>query len=395
MLNTKKQMFKKFHKRGAPRLNIVVVTPLGEGGRGGIDRMMDAIRSEFRERPRENVDLRFVVSRGANIYTSPLVLAWALLRMIYIQASRGIDVLHINVSANASAYRKIVIAAVASALRIPYVVHLHSGEFGHFWESSNGVARRRINALFTKAKVVIVLGRVWAELVVSKLPELASRTIIMRNSTRTPHRHVQGDGPVKILFLGRLSPAKGIGDLLQSFETIRRRNDWQATLAGDGAVTETRVLIERLGLSERVKVPGWLDDDSVAAELRAADILVLPSWVENLPMCVVEAFAHGLAVVCTPVGALPEIVEDEKTGLLVPAKNAKALASALERLLTDPALRARLGDQARARHALQLEITAYVDRLIGVWRGVAYGGADPAVAASVSTSDELRASKIR
>ena len=60
-------------------------------------------------------------------------------------------------------------------------------------------------------------------------------------------------------------------------------------------------------------------------------------------MCVVEAFAHGLAVVCTPVGALPEIVEHERTGLLIPAKNAQALASALERLLTDPSSVPALG----------------------------------------------------
>jgi glycosyltransferase involved in cell wall biosynthesis len=362
-------MFSKFHRQSASQLNAVVVTPGGEGGRGGIDRMMDAIRHEFREHPRVDVDLRFVVSRGDNIYLSPVVLAWALLRIIYLQVWQGIDVIHINLSANASAYRKVVVAAVASALRIPYVVHLHSGEFGTFWESRNGPTRRRIDALFTKAKSVIVLGRVWSDLVVANLPELADRIVIMPNSTRAQRYDFHTDGPVKILFLGRLGPAKGIGDLLDSFEIIRHRNDWQATLAGDGAVIETRILVERLGLAGRVKVPGWLDDDGVTDELQAADILVLPSWVENLPMCVVEAFAHGLAVVCTPVGALPEIVEHERTGLLVPARNARALASALERLLTDPSLRVRLGIQARAQHAVRFEIGGYVDRLVGVWRG--------------------------
>lgn len=364
-----RQMFNKFHRQSAARLNVVVVTPLGEGGKGGIDRMMDSIRYEFREDPRADVDLRFVVSRGANIYLSPVVLAWALLRIIYLQASQGIDVIHINLSANASAYRKFIVAAVASALRIPYVVHLHSGEFGHFWDSCNGFARRRIDTLFSKAKFVIVLGRVWSDLIVTNLPELADRIIILPNSTRKQRHDFRADGPVRLLFLGRLGPAKGIGELLDSFEIIRHRNDWQATLAGDGAVTETRILVERLGLAGRVSVPGWLDDGGVTAELQAADILVLPSWVENLPMCVVEAFAHGLAVVCTPVGALPEIVEHERTGLLVPAKNAPALAQALERLLTDPALRARLGIQARAQHAIRFEIGAYVDKLVGVWQG--------------------------
>ena len=329
--------------------------------------MMDSIRREFREHPRANVDLRFVVSRGANIYTSPVVLALALLKIIYIHAWRAIDVIHINLSANGSAYRKFAVAAVASALRIPYVVHLHSGEFGNFWDSCNGLTRRRIETLLAKAKSVIVLGRVWSDLIVKHLPELADRIVIMPNSTGRRRYNVHTDGPVRILFLGRLGAAKGIGDLLDSFEIMRDRDDWQSTLAGDGAVTETRILVERLGLAERVKVPGWLDDDGVAAELEASDILVLPSWVENLPMCVVEAFAHGLAVVCTPVGALPEIVEHERTGLLVPAKNARALASALERLLADSALRARLGLQAQAEHATRFEIGGYVDKLVGVW----------------------------
>jgi glycosyltransferase involved in cell wall biosynthesis len=362
-------MFSKFQRQSALQLNAVVVTPGGEGGKGGIDRMMDAIRHEFRAHPRVNVDLKFVVSRGANIYLSPIVLARAVLRIVFLQVWQGIDVIHINLSANASVYRKVVVAAVASALRIPYVIHLHSGEFGTFWDSCNEPTRRWIDALFTNAKSIIVLGRVWSDLLVTRLPELRDRITVMPNSTRAQRHDFRADGSVRILFLGRLGPAKGVGELLASFEMIRHRNDWRATLAGDGAVTETRILVERLGFAGRVKVPGWLDDDGVTAELQAADILVLPSWVENLPMCVVEAFGHGLAVVCTPVGALPEIVEHERTGLLVPVRNAQALASALERLLTDAPLRVRLGIQARAQHAVRFEIGGYVDRLVGVWRG--------------------------
>lgn len=335
--------------------------------------MMDAVRHEFREHPRLDINLQFVASRGASIYLSPVVLTWAVIRIIYMAAWQGIDVIHINLSANGSVYRKSVIATAASALGIPYIVHLHSGEFGHFWASCNAFVRRRIDALFTGASFVVVLGRAWSDLVVTKLPELAGRTVILPNSTKQQRQHFHAAGPVKILFLGRLSPAKGIGDLLESFKMIQHRNDWQATLAGDGAVAETRISLERLGLAARVKVPGWLDDDRVTAELQAADILVLPSLVENLPVCVVEAFAHGLAVVCTPVGALPEIVEHEKTGLLVPAKNASALAAALERLLTSSDLRARLGVQARAQHAQRFEIGGYVETLVGVWRAAAHG----------------------
>jgi hypothetical protein len=80
-----------FHRQSAAGLKVVVVTPLDEGGRGGIDRMMDAIRCQFREHPRANVDLQFVISRGANIFLSPIVLVWALLRIIFMRARQGID----------------------------------------------------------------------------------------------------------------------------------------------------------------------------------------------------------------------------------------------------------------------------------------------------------------
>lgn len=68
-----------------------MVTPLDEGGQGGIDRMMDATRCQFREYPRANVDFQFVISRGANIFLSPIVLVWALLTNIFMRARQGID----------------------------------------------------------------------------------------------------------------------------------------------------------------------------------------------------------------------------------------------------------------------------------------------------------------
>jgi len=79
--------------------------------------MMDAVRREFREHPRDNVDLQFVMSRGANIYLSPVVLAWALLRIVWMQAWRGIDVIHINVAMLGKLLRKQFIAFLFSFIK--------------------------------------------------------------------------------------------------------------------------------------------------------------------------------------------------------------------------------------------------------------------------------------
>jgi glycosyltransferase involved in cell wall biosynthesis len=105
----------------------------------------------------------------------------------------------------------------------------------------------------------------------------------------------------------------------------------------------------------------------VADLLAQAHILVLPSFDENLPMSVIEGMAHELAIVTTPVGAVEDIIEDGVTGLLVPPGDAKALARALTRLITDTALRKALGRAAGAFHEEHLEIERYVVRLQRIW----------------------------
>ena len=106
-------------------------------------------------------------------------------------------------------------------------------------------------------------------------------------------------------------------------------------------------LLRDAGLGERLRLLGYRDD--VAALMAAADIFVLPSHFEGLPMSVIEAMLTGLPVVATNVRGPREQVVPEVTGLLVPPGDAPALAGALERLVADPALRAAMGAAGRAR----------------------------------------------
>ena len=125
------------------------------------------------------------------------------------------------------------------------------------------------------------------------------------------------------------------------------RDDWTATIAGNGDVEETRTSARRLAIAERVNIPGWLDSDATAQVLRRSDVLVLPTFIENLPMIILEGFACGVPVITTPVAAITEVVEHERNGLLVPVGDIEALAEALRRLIDDPDLRLRLGRTAR------------------------------------------------
>jgi glycosyltransferase involved in cell wall biosynthesis len=105
--------------------------------------------------------------------------------------------------------------------------------------------------------------------------------------------------------------------------------------------------------------------------LRRTDVLVLPSRAENLPMAILEAFARGIAVVATPVGAIPEVIDHDRNGLIVPVGDIVELADSLGRLIANRDLRHRLGTAARHDHAERYEIGRYVERLSAIWRSAA------------------------
>jgi glycosyltransferase involved in cell wall biosynthesis len=353
-------------------LRVMVATPLGPQGQGGIDRLTDAIIETMDKRGDPSVQVIRLVTRGnRSIYLSPIVFARALVEF-WSAATRGeVDLLHIQLSWRGSTYRKLVLAAAARYLAIPYIVHLHSGQFDGFWAGRGWFLRQKIDRLFVNSVAVIVLGNYWGRLVAARLPNVKDKLEILPNATALPSRlcraYPQG-GKIVITFLGRLGPEKGIPQLIEALGKLAHRTDWSATIAGDGEVTFSRSHVRRLGIADRVDIPGWLDPPATAALLRRTGIFVLPSFIENLPMAVIEAFAYGLAIIATPVGAVPEVIGHDRNGLLVPAGDIDALASALTRLLDDEGLRLRLGETARRDHAERYEINAYAMRLLSIWQ---------------------------
>ncbi|MEY9133084.1 glycosyltransferase involved in cell wall biosynthesis [Bradyrhizobium diazoefficiens] len=356
-------------------IHLVVATPLGAHGRGGIDRLTDLIIDEIDQRGELGVKAARLVTRGQkNICWGMVVFARALVQF-GVAAGRGkIDLIHIQLAWRGSAYRKLIIAAVARSLGIPYVVHLHAGQFDQFWASCGTYLRRRINQLFAESAAIIVLGGYGARVILDRLPTLRDKITILPNASTSasqPSRCRSNSEPARITFLGRIDPDKGVPQLVDALGKLACRADWTATIAGSGQVQQTRDQAQRLGIGERIDFPGWLDPSETAALLQQTDILALPSFIETLPMAIIEAFAHGVAVVATPVGAIPEVVAHERNGLLVPAGHVEALASALNLLLENGALRRRLGDAARRDHAERYDINTYITRLVAIWRGAA------------------------
>ena len=148
----------------------------------------------------------------------------------------------------------------------------------------------------------------------------------------------------------RLSPEKGLNYLVDAFARLRDRYGDRVRLRIAGEGPGRRGLeqqIARLKLGDAVELSGWLAHEDVPAFLQDLDIFALPSTWEGFGVSAIEASATGLPVVASNIHGIPDAVLDDKTGLLVPSKDPAALASALARLVDNPALRAELGQAGR------------------------------------------------
>jgi glycosyltransferase involved in cell wall biosynthesis len=160
-----------------------------------------------------------------------------------------------------------------------------------------------------------------------------------------------GAGRPRLVCVGRLATHKDPLTLLEA--VARMRVPASVVLVGDGPLRGTvERRIRRLGLAANVTVTGFVSRAQVAAHLAHADVLALPSRYEELGTAIVEAMAMGVPVVASRAGGIPEVVDDGRTGQLVPPGDPRALAAALDGLLSDPVRRAEMAaaaiDAARA-----------------------------------------------
>jgi glycosyltransferase involved in cell wall biosynthesis len=221
--------------------------------------------------------------------------------------------------------------AVAALSGRPFVLTLHgSGSAGRFADLE--LARRRpglVGSVLRRARTVICVSEALAD----AARRCGARDVrVIPNGVRIPDAAGVEADPAEVLFAGRLSPEKGIEELVAATQGMR------LVVAGDGPL--------------RSLVPGALGFVPHAELQRLyarAAVVVLPSHREGLPLCLIEAMAHGKPVVASAVGGIPELVRDGETGCLVAPGDVAGLRTALERLLADASLRRRLGVAARSR----------------------------------------------
>jgi glycosyltransferase involved in cell wall biosynthesis len=278
------------------------------------------------------------LGKAARFATSPFALAAAILR-------HDAEVVHINTSLNAKSYwRDLAYLMVAKLCGARVVYQVHGGSVTTF---------RVLRWAARLPDVVVVLSQAerdrWRALAPAQLVEALPNGIDCQPYQRYNRALADRDAPLRLIYIGRLAPGKGLLESLEALRLARSRGVAARLVLVGGGTEEPRLrqYVRDSGLARDVTFVGPAYGDAKARLLSQADALLLPSYSEGLPYSLLEAMAAGVVPVVTPVGAIPDVVADGEHGLIVPPRDAGAIAAAIQRLATDKASMARMSAACR------------------------------------------------
>jgi glycosyltransferase involved in cell wall biosynthesis len=255
----------------------------------------------------------------------------------------------------------------------PALVHAHT------WSFADGIPRfQRWLALPFERMAASGNGRIIAVSQANRA--IALRRAIAKESDLitiwngipdVPHRASPGHGnPLTLIMTARFAPQKDHQLLVQAIEGLH--GNWQVWLLGDGPTrAEIEQAVDRAGLRNRVHFLGGRSDTPQL--LASADLFVLATKWEGLPLSILEAMRAGLPVVATNVGGISEAVTDYETGILVEAGNAAMLRSKLQELITSKELLRTMGSAGRVRYENDFRIDKMIQKTLAVYRDAVAG----------------------
>jgi len=222
---------------------------------------------------------------------------------------------------------------------------------GETWTDRKQLAYNRLDRwLFRQARNIIVVSKTQEELLVSFGVSRDRITVIYNGIQLKPSSYRRAGNGLEVVTIGRMSKEKGHGELLRAVKILTDKGiqGFALTFVGDGPEMERlRVKVEATGLQDLVRFVGYQSDPTPYYE--RADLFVLPSLSEGIPNVLLEAAMHHVPIVTTPVGGIREMFAEETEAVFVPAGDAVALARAIQRCLSDGALRESLALAARER----------------------------------------------
>ncbi|WP_026517039.1 glycosyltransferase family 4 protein [Butyrivibrio sp. MC2021] len=286
----------------------------------------------------------------------------------FLAALPGFDVVHVNFSSDMSFLRKSYFIRAAHKKGKPVVLHQHGGDFTTFYgKELDDKGRKKAADTLKMGDIMLVLTQTWKDYFSGIIS--SDKIRVFPNGIKTEGIADVGTADKdynKILFLGRVCRDKGMDELLLAMKNIHEKNkDVKLYIGGifEDPAYEARIR----EMQDYVTYLGWVTGDEKGRILKECGILTLPSYFEGFGMVLIEAMLRKSAVVASNVGGIPDIIEDGKDGLLVPAKDAAALEQALLKAVTEKDLSAELGENGRAKVLQKYSVEKNVEELVSIY----------------------------
>lgn len=291
--------------------------------------------------------------------------------LIILSRKYNFDILH----AHSAIPTGLIGVIVAKILKKPIFITVHGMDVNNFMK--NLPFRMLIQFSLNNSAQIITVSKDLAENIKS-LHINHEKITILRNSVNIQqfkpiknknirYKHGIGKEDILVLFVGYLDVFKGIFELVDSFNEIKQENI-KLMIVGTGPKKyELKDRVHKLGLEKTVIFTGNLKPEEMHNYYQAADIFTLPSYTEGLPISILEAMSCGTPVIATNVGGIPEIIDDNINGFIIPPKNKKILKDKLNILIKDAKLREYFAKNSIIKIKREFNIDQKIDKLTALY----------------------------
>lgn len=310
-------------------MTIIVIYP-GYSVSGG---MLSVVKDLDKHLSLDYSDIRYIETHNDKGHWSVGSLVTALLKFIWLLISMKVDVVYVHSASKGSFYRKSLFCLLGFFWCKRVVMHMHGGAFKEFYFSQSCFFKHYISFILTIiVSRLIVLTDGWKNWFegcfnFKRLP------LVVKNSVCELPTTTNNVG-TKVVFVGRLVKEKGIFDLLEAVSRLPAHLDIRLDLIGGGDLIDIESFVPMA--TNRVVFRGELEREDVYREIGSANILVLPSYNEGLPIVILEAMSAGTVVIATRVGGVPEVIEDNVTGILIEPGDINAIEKSIRTLAENP-----------------------------------------------------------
>lgn len=268
-----------------------------------------------------------------------IILAWP--KFFWYLLTKDIKIVHVQGASNASFWRKAPFILTSKMFGKKVVYHMHGGGFRQFTAKH----KKAVQFVVDRCDAVIALSDVFKVFFEQNLH--VKNVVIIANPVETAveDHSIRQEGICNFLFLGLINKAKGVFDLIEVVNEYKDelRGKAKFVIGGVGEMKKmTNYLIDN-EIDDIVEVAGWLAGDEKIKRLNEADVFILPSYIEGVPICILEAEVFHLPIISTNIGGIPEIVKHGINGYTLTAGDKKQLGEAILEMANNKDLRENMG----------------------------------------------------